>query len=200
MHSPLVQAAHQQRLRGNSIHPLQAINNHGAVRKRTLSGRSRSDSASHAQRLHNLLAVDQSPDSTSHAVPPPTSGLRWPTPQHSPQPQPIFADPSVEPFPTWTVPTPPRSDSGIPIVSVDANDEPVRTSIRASNGFQFEQPTTSAEMRSARVPAVISLVRAMLTIDQLVRLLVAFSVRIQHVRIRTRQSVFPVANLNLDLG
>ncbi|KYG40321.1 hypothetical protein M433DRAFT_227661 [Acidomyces richmondensis BFW] len=138
--------SHQQRLRGNSIHPLQAINNHGAVRKRTVSERSLSESVAHAERLHSILALGQCANSTSHATAP-TSGLRWPTPHPSPQPEPILADASVEPFPTWTVPTPPRSDSGIPTVSIDVNDEPARAGIRASNDFQFDQPTTSAEMR-----------------------------------------------------
>lgn len=146
--SPLTfDAAHQQRLRGNSIHPLQAINNHGAVRKRTVSERSLSESVAHAERLHSILALGQCANSTSHATAP-TSGLRWPTPHPSPQPEPILADASVEPFPTWTVPTPPRSDSGIPTVSIDVNDEPARAGIRASNDFQFDQPTTSAEMSS----------------------------------------------------
>jgi hypothetical protein len=152
MDSPPLQSSvhHPQRVRAASNLSFQAIDSHGAIRKRTAE-RVRSISASHADRLHQL-ALEQAAEVDSHCLPPPpppTTGIRWITPQHSPEPNAVFSEQHIEPFPAWTVPTPPRSDSGVPTVSVDANEDPVTTGISAPTDFLFDQPTTSAEMRSA---------------------------------------------------
>ena len=148
MDSPLLQSSNPlQRMRTSSNLSVHSINNRGAIRKQSLS-RSRSISTSQLERLHQL-AVEQSNHPNSTAPPPTSIAPQWITPQHSPQPQ-VFSEPSVEPFPQWTVPTPPRSDSGLPTVSVDSNEVPVTTGISSSQDFNFDQPTASAEMRSVR--------------------------------------------------
>jgi len=135
-----------QRVRTNSNLSVNSIDNRGAIRKRiTERSRDRSVSATQVDRLQQLALEQPSPADVSSL--PSTTGIHWITPEHSPQSQALYLEPSIEPFPTWTVPTPPRSDSGVPTVSIDANEEPVTTGISASADFQYAQPTTSAEMR-----------------------------------------------------
>ena len=137
-----------QRMRSNSNLSVRSVDHRGAVRKHSSPLlRSRSVSTTQTDRLYHL-ALHQSNQADISALPPTSIAPQWLTPQHSPQPQ-LYASQQIEPFPQWTVPTPPRSDSGVPTVSVDANDEPVTTGI-SSTDFTFEQPTASADMRSAR--------------------------------------------------
>lgn len=146
MDSPSLQpSSHLQRMRTSSNLAVHSpVDSRGAVRKRT-SSRHRSVSTSQVDRLHQF-ALGQSNHTNNNPPPPNSLGPQWITPQHSPQPQ-VFSEPSIEPFPQWTVPTPPRSESGLPTVSVDANDEPVTTGISSTQDFNFEHPTASAEMR-----------------------------------------------------
>lgn len=147
MDSPHLQSSSQvQRTRANSNLSVHSFDGRGAIRKRSSErSRDRSISASYCSQADRLrqLALDQAtqPD-VSNLVS--TSGIQWITPEHSPQTQP-FTEPSVEPFPHWTIPTPPRSDSGVPSVSIDADDKPVTTCI--DSDFQFDQPVTSSDMR-----------------------------------------------------
>lgn len=124
----------------------------GAVQKRSsITGdRNRSISASQADRLYQF-AADQSSnqaEAQSDTIPPASLGVQWITPQHSPQLSGFATETTIEPFPQWTAPTPPRSDSGIPTVSIDSED-PVPSSISGAQDFEFEQPTVSPEMRYA---------------------------------------------------
>ena len=145
MDSPHLQSSDQlRRMRTNSNLSVHSVDNRGAIQKRSLS-RSRCVSTSQADRFHQL-SLEPSVHAGGNSIPPTSIGPQWLTPQHSPQP-PIFSDHSVEPFPQWTVPTPPRSDSGLPTVSVDANEEPVSTGISSTHDFSYEQPTASADMR-----------------------------------------------------
>lgn len=122
-----------------------SVDSKGAIRKRSAS-RYRSISTSQAERLYQLAFLEQSKQAEASPLPPTTVGPQWNTPQHSPQPQ-LFSEPLPEPFPLWTVPTPPRSDSGVPSVSIETNEIPVTTEISAPQHFDFQQPTASAEMR-----------------------------------------------------
>ena len=145
MDSPRLQSSHPlQRMRTTSNLSVHSIDNRGAVQKRTLQ-RTRSVSTSQADRLHQL-ALQQGNLGDNNPLPPTSIAPQWITPQHSPQPQ-IFSEPPVEHYHHWTVPTPPRSDSGLPTVSVDANEVPVTTGISSTQDFNFDQPTASAEMR-----------------------------------------------------
>jgi hypothetical protein len=145
MDSPHLQSPHPlQRMRTTSNLSVHPVDKRGAIQKRSIQ-RARSVSTSQAERLHHF-AVNQINSVDRQAVPPTSIAPQWITPQHSPQPQ-LFSDPPVDHFPQWTVPTPPRSDSGVPTVSVDANDVPVTTGISSTQDFSFEQPTASAEMR-----------------------------------------------------
>ncbi|KAK1056929.1 hypothetical protein LTR74_014527 [Friedmanniomyces endolithicus] len=162
MDSPYLHFASQQpqRLRTNSnlsvhshSHSHSIADQRGAIRKPSLD-RSRSVSTSQVDRLQQLALGPDDPLSTSdlRTLPSNTtasSAFHWITPRHSPQPQAYFPhQQSIEAFPTWSVPTPPPSDSGRPHVSVDASDEGATTGISTSQpGFVFDQPT-SAEMSS----------------------------------------------------
>jgi len=174
MDSPHFQStSYPQRVRTDSNLSVQSIDNRGAIRKRsTERPRDRSVSASHTDRLYQL-ALEQS-SQTDASVNSSTTGLQWITPEHSPQPQSLFAEPSLEPFPTWTVPTPPRSDSGVPTVCVDVSDKPAVTGISVSTSFRFDQPTTTAEMRYVEE---LQPKLALLTIKQLTWLLITFTIR-----------------------
>ncbi|KAK3715537.1 hypothetical protein LTR37_007025 [Vermiconidia calcicola] len=143
MDSPLLQSSQLQRIRTNSNLSLHSVDSRGAVRKRSLS-RSRSVSTSQADRLYRLT-LEPSYPSDGGQLPPTSIAPQWLTPQHSPQPQ-LYSEHSLDSFPLWNVPTPPRSDSGAP--SVDANEVPVTTDISTTYDFSFEQPTASAEMSS----------------------------------------------------
>ena len=151
MDSPHLQSyAQPLRVRTNSNLSVHSIDQRGGIRKRSLE-RSRSPSTTQVDRLHQL-ALGQTEDFTQSS-PFAVSGTHWITPQHSPQLEAIYNAPSLEAFPAWSVPTPPRSDSGLPTVSIDAVDQPVTTcdSIHSSyhsSNFDFDLPTTSADMRS----------------------------------------------------
>jgi hypothetical protein len=149
MDSPFTQSSiHFQRMRAHSNLSVHSADSRGGIRKRTPS-LSRSTSNSHLDRLYQLaLEQSNSSDASGAAL---TSAAHWLTPQASPQPH-VFSDTQVEPFPEWTVPTPPRSDSGLPTVSVDANEVPVTTGISCTVDYPFDQqPTASAEMRSVLI-------------------------------------------------
>ncbi|KAK1055648.1 hypothetical protein LTR33_014082, partial [Friedmanniomyces endolithicus] len=162
MDSPYLHFASQQhqRLRTNSnlsvhshSHSHSIADQRGAIRKPSLD-RSRSISTSQVDRLQQLALGPDDPLSTSDLRTLPsnttnTAAFHWITPRHSPQPQAYFPhQQSIETFPTWSVPTPPPSDSGRPLVSVDPSDEAATTGISTSQpGFVFDQPT-SAEMSS----------------------------------------------------
>lgn len=147
MDSPLLQSCSlPQRTRTSSNLSVHSYDGRGAIRKRSFErSRDRSVSVTQAERLHQLV-LDQATQPDVCALTS-TSGIEWITPEHSPQPQTLFSEPSIEPFPTWTVPTPPRSDSGGPSVSVDTNEESVTTSISSSTDFSFDPPVTSSDMR-----------------------------------------------------
>lgn len=147
MDSPFLQSrpVDLQRMRAGSNISLHSVDGRGAIRKRSPS-RSRALSSAQAERLHQY-ALEQANQVTDISPFTPTSlGSNWITPQHSPQPQ-VYSSTAVEPFPQWSVPTPPHSESGVPIVSIDPNEEPTTTSISASSDFAFAQATTSTEMR-----------------------------------------------------
>jgi len=143
MDSPHLQSSPRlPRFRTNSslsVHS--AVDDRGAIRRRS-SARARSVTNAQADYLEQLSLGPPNPIDAQASF-----GLQWLTPQQSPQPQTILSESGLEPFPTWSVPTPPRSDSGVPTVCIDANDEPVTTGISVSPELHFEQPATSAEMR-----------------------------------------------------
>lgn len=147
MDSPFLQSrpADLQRMRTNSNLSLHSVDGRGAIRKRSQS-RSRALSSAQAERLHQyaLEQANQVPDISPFT---PTSlGSNWITPQQSPQPQ-VYTSAAVEPFPQWSVPTPPHSESGAAPVAIDVNEEPTTTSISVSSDFAFAQAATSSEMR-----------------------------------------------------
>jgi hypothetical protein len=136
-----------QRMRAYSNYSDPSINR-GAIHKNRSSSLSRTISASHADRLYQL-ALDRSSqqDHTPEAFLPTTE--TWLTPQSSPQQrQQAYCEPTTNSFNGWDLPTPPRSDSGLPTVSVDANEVPVTTGISSATDFSFDHATaTSSEMR-----------------------------------------------------
>lgn len=156
MDSPSFQSlAQAPRVRAHSTYSAQSsINKHGAISKRSHNdNRDRSISASQADRLYNFAAeqsnTTQADLDQGTINPSSTLGIQWLTPQHSPEPQGFETEEPSLPYPQWTAPTPPRSDSGVPSVSVDFNDLPVTTGISIAPEFAFEQPTSQAEMRYA---------------------------------------------------
>ena len=115
------------------------------IRKRSGS-RGRAISASQAERLHQLI-FDGSSTPELQPQPSTSTSSQWYTPQPSPQPS-LFADASiVDAVPQWNVPTPPRSDSGVPSLSVDASEDPLAGCVTSSQDYTFQTSTTSAEMR-----------------------------------------------------
>lgn len=140
MDSPYLQASSSfgyTRPRANSNLSAHSSDSRG-IRKRSLS-RSRSISLSQAERLERTLRL--SPESTGSS--------HWITPQPSPQLQP-FVD-TYEADPTWAIPTPPRSDSCVPTLTVDAANEPLPVSTGPECTFNFNAPaTTSADMGLVR--------------------------------------------------
>ena len=154
MDSPSLQPSLNLRNSSNNLAVHPPVDVRGAVRKRTAS-RHRSISTSQVERLHQL-AVQQS-NHTNTSLPPNALNPQWITPQSSPQPQNVFStEHSVEPFPQWTVPTPPRSDSGLPTVSLDSNEAPVTTGISSTQDFNFGHPTASADMRYDSFCAILT--------------------------------------------
>lgn len=153
MDSPSLQSTciNPNRIRSqSSFSTTSSINARGAIQKRSShADRSRAISVSQAEKLLQYAAEQSSQADLEHPIPTSTAlgGIQWLTPQHSPQPQSFTAEPSLEPFPQWTAPTPPRSESSFPTVSIDCNDEPVTTGISVAPDFAFEQPSVSAEMR-----------------------------------------------------
>lgn len=154
MDSPSLQSTtaahpHPSRVRAHttSLSAHATVNHRGAVQKRINDNdRNRSISVSQADRLYRLAAEQQA--AFEHPVPSTARGIQWITPQHSPQPHHFTPEQLIDsPFPQWTAPTPPRSDSGLPSLSVDASEEPVTTGISVAPDFAFEQPSATAEMR-----------------------------------------------------
>ena len=131
-------------MRANSNTHLHSVNSRGGIRKPSLS-QHRSISTTQVDRLHQLALQQANPNDIT-SLPPTSIGTQWLTPQHSPQPQ-VFPEPFIEQPPHWTVPTPPRSESGVPSVSVDSNEEPVTSGIGSTQDFAFGQATASADMR-----------------------------------------------------
>lgn len=124
------------------------------IRKRS-SPRARAISVSQNERLEQLV-FDQSSTSSPDFQPIPQAplNLQWLTPQHSPQPQLFPETVSIEPFTQWNVPTPPRSDSGVPTLSIDSNEEQSNSDTGCSQPFDFGPMTTSAEMTYGHQPHV----------------------------------------------
>ena len=145
MDSPISQTSTQlQRMRTHSNYSVRSIDHRGAIRKRTPSS-SHSVSTTQADRLYQF-ALEQTNAAESCGVSL-TSAPHWLTPQSSPQPH-IFPETHIEPFPQWSVPTPPRSDSGLPNVSIDTDEVPVTATISPNPEYIYhQQPTTAAEMR-----------------------------------------------------
>lgn len=165
-------------------HALHPVHHRAAVQKRTTAPRNRSISSAQLDRLHNY-ALEQANSSNSASLPSPSVTAQWITPQPSPQPQ-LFPDAStVDAFTNWAVPTPPRSDSGVPNVTFDSSDIPVTAGITASDFEQFQQSATASEMRSV-VLIHHSLLHS-LKIAQFVGILVTLAIRIRHNRVRTKQ-------------
>ena len=188
MDSPYLQShssSDLQRMRSNSNLSVHSVDSRGAIRKRS-SSRSRPLSSTQAERLHQY-ALDQAnrADSISSFVSP-SIGTNWITPQQSPQPH-VFSNTGVEPFPQWTVPTPPHSESGVPSVSIDANEEPVTTTISTSQDFAFAQPTASSEMRSVKDRLAPRRDRSLILTKQLAGFLATFTVRIRRHRVGAEQ-------------
>ncbi|PPJ54529.1 hypothetical protein CBER1_02513 [Cercospora berteroae] len=154
MDSPSLQSTciNPNRIRSqSSFSTTSSINARGAIQKRSShADRSRAISVSQAEKLLQYAAEQSGQADLEHPIPTSTAlgGIQWLTPQHSPQPHSFTAEPSLEPFPQWTAPTPPRSESSFPTVSIDCNDEPVTTGISVAPDFAFEQPSVSAEMSS----------------------------------------------------
>ena len=137
------------------------VNASGAIRKSaihhnrnhpkaTALSRARSSSShnNHAERLYNL-ALDLAPSATSNSqsITPTSAGLNWITPLPSPQTHP-YNTTNIDPIPEWTLPTPPRSDSGVPPACIDTSKDPiVAASLVASPELAFDEPSNNSEMR-----------------------------------------------------
>lgn len=112
--------------------------------------RKRSSSPSHfsaaqAERIQQSLNPYSTPDFQPSSLI--SSGLQWVTPQHSPQPH-LFPDQTAtESFPQWAAPTPPRSDSGAPSLSIDASKESSTSGTNSTQSFDFGPTTSTADMR-----------------------------------------------------
>lgn len=143
----------------------------GAIHKRSYNDRPRSISSLQADRLYH-----QATDQADHIAdlngsnPLSNGDIRWITPQHSPQLTGFTTAPPIDPYPLWTAPTPPQSDSGLPTVSFDANEEPATC---APSDF-FRQPT--AEMRYDFIK-LLCFVILQLTRLQLSRILASVTIR-----------------------
>lgn len=121
--------------------------------------RKRSSSPSHystlqAERIQQALQPYSTPDFQPTSLV--SAGLQWVTPQHSPQPH-LFPDhTATESFPQWSAPTPPRSDSGAPSLSVDATKESTVSGNGSTQPFDFGQSTSNADMRYAPLESKLS--------------------------------------------
>lgn len=139
MDSPTLQPASSTTSRiqiHSSYTPRSSIDERGAIYKLSSNDSRRSISPSQAERLLHFATNSTNLENCSTSA----TGIEWITPEHSPQ---LNAYPpvesTIESFPQWTVPTPPRSDSGLPNASIEESNA------QAFN--DFEQPVTS-EMSS----------------------------------------------------
>ena len=102
-------------------------------------------SAAQAERIQQALNPYSTPDFQPSSLI--SAGLQWVTPQHSPQPH-LFPDQTTtEPFSQWAAPTPPRSDSGAPSLSIDGSKECTTSGAPSTQSFDFGQTTSTADMR-----------------------------------------------------
>ncbi|KAJ8611206.1 hypothetical protein MRB53_038050 [Persea americana] len=147
-------AAHH---RGNSnsnstSYPASAstLRHRAGIHKRSSHPDRSSISLAQPDRLYRW-ASEQSHQITPSSLPSPAIDGQWITPQQSPQTHGFSLDSTIEPFSTtWGVPTPPRSDSGVPNLSVDATDEPISHAVSAAHAFNsFEHPATTVEMSNS---------------------------------------------------
>jgi hypothetical protein len=147
MDSPLRQSSppSNYRSRTDSSLSVHSKSIYSGIRKRSSSPSH--FSAAQAERIHQALNPYSTPDFQPSSLI--STGLQWVTPQPSPQPH-LFPDQSAnEPFPQWAAPTPPRSDSGAPSLSIDASKESATSGANSSQTFDFGQPTSTADMRYA---------------------------------------------------
>ncbi|OQO01742.1 hypothetical protein B0A48_12779 [Cryoendolithus antarcticus] len=134
------------RERTNSNLSVYSAANPVGIRKRSAS-RSPSISAAQVHRLEQLC-LNQSTAQDLDAFTNNVTNYQWLTPQPSPQSQPYLVPCSIEAFPQWTAPTPPRSDSEVSTLAIDAQDEIATTTAGESQSFGFDPVTTTAEMSS----------------------------------------------------
>jgi hypothetical protein len=151
MDSPHLQSVSDYlRPRTNSSLSVHSTIDPAGVRKRSVS-RARSISTTKIDQLEQLYLEQSSTpelDPIDQPFPQHINHLQWLTPQQSPQPHLFPEHCTLESFPDWNLPTPPRSDSGFPTVSVDiVTNELAPCSISSVSEFDFGAPTTTAEMR-----------------------------------------------------
>lgn len=144
MDSPFRQASPPSfRSRTDSSLSIHSKSNYSGIRKRSSSPSH--FSAAQAERIQQALHPYPTPDFQPSSLI--SAGLQWVTPQHSPQPH-LFPDQTAtEPFPQWTAPTPPRSDSEAPSLSVDANKESTTSGVSSSQNYDFGPSTSTTDMR-----------------------------------------------------
>lgn len=147
MDSPYLQStAPIYRPRTNSSLSVHSSANPTGIRKRSVS-RVRSTSTSQAEHLHRIVLDGSATPEFQPPLPPSSTSAQWFTPQASPQPQ-LFPDSGlVDTLPQWNVPTPPRSDSGVPSLSVDASEDSLSNCVSSAQDYTFQTNTTTAEMR-----------------------------------------------------
>ncbi|KAM0717424.1 hypothetical protein Q7P37_007276 [Cladosporium fusiforme] len=142
MDSPIRQASpNHLRTRTDSSFSVQSTSLYPGIRKRSSSPShfSAAQTARIQQAFQPFSTSDFAPNSLVSA------GLQWITPQQSPQPH-LFPDTTVaESLSQWTVPTPPRSDSGLPPLSIDANKD---SGVVPTQDNDFGQSSNNVEMSS----------------------------------------------------
>lgn len=127
----------------------------GGIRKKHSDQRHRFTSIIGNQRLRHssLESTGDSIYDNDQAIDPTCSILQWQTPQHSPQPTSLFPDnPTVSlnsSYEVWSIPTPPGSESNLPIVSTDAAHDQAPAECGAD--FALDNVVTSVEMRSVSI-------------------------------------------------
>nr|OQO25235.1 hypothetical protein B0A51_09359 [Rachicladosporium sp. CCFEE 5018] len=134
------------RERTNSNLSVYSAANPAGIRKRSAS-RSPPISAAQVQHLEQLC-LNQTNCQDLDAFTKNVTNYQWLTPQPSPQSQPYLVPCGIEAFPQWTAPTPPRSDSEVSTLAIDAQDEIATTTAGGSQSFGFDPVTTTAEMSS----------------------------------------------------
>ena len=145
MDSPLRQSSppSSSRSRTDSSLSIHSKSYYSGIQKRSSSPSH--FSAAQAERIQQALNPYSTPDFQPSSLI--SSGLQWATPQHSPQPH-LFPDQTApESFSQWAAPTPPRSDSGAPSLSVDASKESSTSGTSSTQTFDFGQSTSTADMR-----------------------------------------------------